>query len=314
MTSHPYITPLSPTDPPAWNTYGLDIETYGSDNDICLICLTDGVNDLFFYDADTFCQHITSHPRQFRRARFVVTNIGFDIIGILTRATHPPPYEIMERNGRIYSIKIAIDSRVDNGKLRNEYIHCVDTVNIWSASVAQLGATIGLPKHCPPTTMQHDIPQKPTTAQQWEELIQYCARDAQISVLWYRQIFLSYCAQQRVKPGLTAANLAIKVWRAHYLDHPIPCEHRRIHEICFQGYYGGRTECFKRGTATNVISQDANSMYPWALTQAYPDPDTARVVSNGSLHLIMNHEGISYIEGEMPYRYIPLLPVRDPTG
>jgi hypothetical protein len=89
----------------------------------------------------------------------------------------------------------------------------------------------------------------------------------------------------------------------------------------YSGYYGGRTEAFKRGKISNIYYYDINSLYPYVMTKSYPDPNSLTNVNKSCLYYINNYEGLTKIKIKCPdYIKIPLLPLRTkdklifPTG
>jgi hypothetical protein len=111
------------------------------------------------------------------------------------------------------------------------------------------------------------------------------------------------------------------------LDHTVYTEEldeldlKATHQFIQKGYYGGRTEVFKRGTFYDVSCYDINSMYPFAMTKDYPVPSSARYAHVSSEHIIHKYHGMTRCVVRVPkHIYIPPLPIRHeqrlifPTG
>jgi len=89
----------------------------------------------------------------------------------------------------------------------------------------------------------------------------------------------------------------------------------------FQGYYGGRTEAFKRGMIKDYNYYDVNSLYPSVMLNKFPDPNSLRVSNYDVVTFIHQYEGLSKVRIVSPDSNLhPLIPFRTkdklifPTG
>jgi len=85
----------------------------------------------------------------------------------------------------------------------------------------------------------------------------------------------------------------------------------------YSSYFGGRTELFRRGIFSNVISFDINSLYPSVFENTYPINGfyEREIKSLGELeYYLYHHEG--FLEGEIfeHYSKIPIIPVKGKEG
>lgn len=298
-----FLTPNKPAKPfDAQKIYGFDIETAGNNNEFVLGCITHNGVTHSFSCARTLLDFIRSYSM--RNTTLVATNMAFDTFGVLLKTSalttnisytlhnkrySRPIVSLRERNGHIYRITI----RSKSGK---DYVKIVDTLNIFPASVAQLGELLSIPKLPHPACFKRF----PKTDQERQELLKYCANDAHISEQFFKQVVLPYCHQKQIPLKDTAASLAMACFRTHYLKEVIPVEDAQTHKLCFQAYYGGRTEVFKRGMFTNIACYDVNSLYPFVSTKEFPDPRSGHYNTKISLYALQHHEGVCFARVHIP--------------
>ena len=129
----------------------------------------------------------------------------------------------------------------------------VDTLNYFAGSLASIGESIGIPKL--------EFPQGDQDQTVWDT---YCRRDVEVlekAVLAFRTLV------DELDLGnfqTTLASQAFTAYRHRFMSHQILI-HDKL-DICKmerEGYYGGRTECFRVGyIEQRVYYLDINSMYP----------------------------------------------------
>ena len=113
---------------------------------------------------------------------------------------------------------------------------------------------------------------------------------------------------------ITIASTSLDVWRRSHLKQNITKENffiPNIKDFIFQGYYGGRTEVFKRGYLENLNYYDINSLYPSVMIQKYPNPSSIMSCSIPTIKNVNNFEGVTKCEVVTPNNLkIPFLPKR----
>lgn len=286
---------LIPTKKPQ-KVCGFDIETAGSSNEFVLACLNgDGISEAFTSTADLLSFLDSDKARGYV---FVATNLGFDFLGCLMENTER--WNICERDGRIYSFKY-----YQHGQKKRP-LKFYDTLNYFPASVEKLGSVMGIPKLPHPKCFKR----KPETFEELEELKEYCMNDAYISYRFFKDRIVQWSVAQGIRIKSTIASMSLDNFRTNYLKSMYRVAQPHIHNIIYKAYYGGRTEVFKRGTFYDVNCYDFNSLYPSVMVNEYPNPNSMQRAKASNMHIIDNYEGVSYVEGWLPKKYIPILPSR----
>lgn len=139
--------------------------------------------------------------------------------------------------------------------------------NFWPVSIAQVGATLGLPK----------LDVDPLTATE-SDVWRYCKRDVEIlraAILAY----ITFCDTNDVGGwALTQSGQAHAAYRHRFLKHRL-WVHREPEVLALerQGYFGGRTECGRIGECKDgpYAVLDVNSLYPYVMRR-YPYPISFR--------------------------------------
>lgn len=142
-----------------------------------------------------------------------------------------------------------LKGRLISAKLGNVTFR--DSVNHFKMPLAVLGESMGINK------MKMDIHSE-----------EYVTTDAWICVkaMCYAR---DYIANLNGKIGATSGSSAVSVWRAmtddEFMFGPIDTPWLR------KGYYGGRTEIFRKRSAGDIIGYDVNSMYPFCMLNSFPE-------------------------------------------
>ena len=173
------------------------------------------------------------------------TNLEYDLVN-LTRDGGLGLFDIGYSNG---------SGRIIWARVRGTRVRLTDTLNVYKASVAQLGDMIGLPK----------LPFDPESAE-------YCERDAAIS---QRAMALLDLELRSIGTSLrlTAGSISLDLWRRRYQREPIARLPDDAIAWLRQAVFGGRTEIFKT-YAQNLTYYDVNSLYPSCMLDAYPNVNT----------------------------------------
>src|SRR5262245_19565926 len=121
----------------------------------------------------------------------------------------------------------------------------VDSFNHYRMSLAELGAALSIEK------MEMDI---------YDE--EYVANDAYISLMAMVRA-RDYIASVGGKIGATSGSSSVSVWRSMTDDEFVygSLDSKWLR----RGYYGGRTELFRKQARGDIYAYDINSMYPYCM-------------------------------------------------
>jgi DNA polymerase elongation subunit (family B) len=293
-----YLKPRKPKAPKQKHYIGFDIETDATtpQNPTILICIANDDIKLSFRSIADFMQEIDKH--KYRSYTFVATNLGFDFWGVFQ--DFPDRVKMIERNGRIYKLTYY------QGGRQTHPVHFVDTLNYFPTSVKKLGEITNTSKLDHPDF----FPARPQTDQQWQELTDYCIRDAYISYTFMQHVYFPWVAQNMLTIKTTMASTSLCDFQTNDLQKTLFVNSPQILDIVFKAYYGGRTETFRRGYVKKVWCYDFNSLYPSCMVEDMPDPNTAKYLTFSDMNIINKYNGFTYIEGFQPKTFIPLLPMR----
>jgi len=289
---------------------GFDVETFGNENEFYS-------GGLYWYEDDKeMWEYYTDKEqlikamlsRRFKNKTFVATNLGFDLTSLFFDT---PQWNDIQLTSRGSDILLASYPLGDgNGKIK-----IIDTFNFVGFSVEKLGKIIGSNKLEKPSfwekteTGYNAI--KPRNYQEEVELEVYNKQDCKISCDFM------YFLQKGINEAggnlkITIASTSLDVWRRSHLKQNITKENFRIPKIkdfIFEGYYGGRTEVFKRGYHENLNYYDINSLYPSVMRKQYPDPNSIMRVPVAMQKYINEYEGVTKCEVISPDGIkIPFLP------
>ena len=285
------------------NVLGFDIETAGATNEFVLACFYSSTFQKVCRSKQEVIHFMNS--RAIRSFDIYATNLAFDFLG--TFMEFSDHWRIIERKGTIYSFTWYQNVNMQSAQTHKNPIYFYDTIRLFPASVEKLGQLTQIPKLPHPSCFQ----QVPNTEQEWTELIEYCMNDARISYTFITDIYYPYLQKHELKPKSTIGSIALQDFKNNFLKKPLFPETEQARQFAFKGYYGGRTETFKRGTFKNVYCFDINSLYPSVMAHnLYPDVNRSRIYEKGSLYHINTYEGVSQVTVEVPYMEYPPLPYR----
>jgi hypothetical protein len=293
-----FLSPISIKEHNYKKLMGFDIETHGKENDFVLACFYSDDIKHTCYTKEEVKKFISHHS--LRNYNIFATNLGFDFLGTLYKDSDR--WSVLERNGCIYSFKWY--QQIIDGELSRP-VNFYDTLRLLPFSVERLGNLIGIPK------MEHPdcFAQLPKTNKDWKELKTYCMNDARVSYEFIKKIMIPFLKKYNLKFKSTIGSTALSDFRTNHLKIRLFQEPERNREIAFKGYYGGRTETFKRGLHLNVYCFDINSLYPSAMLNKIPNPNKFRHTEKGSLYNIQHKDGVSDVLVRVPETlHIPPLP------
>lgn len=204
-----------------------------------------------FYSIEDFMEILERYNHKTKLLHIFAHNIGFDIRVLkLPEIFHSLGYESKPPiiNMKCFMWKV----KTDRGNF--EFL---DTANFGVESVEKLGKDLGYSKG----KVDFDNATE-------QELMEYCIRDTEIIekfMLAYIQ-FLDHYQLGAFK--YTLASQAMTTYRTSFMDiQPYIHNVEPVLELERKGYYGGRTEIFKKGifTKDEFYYLDVNSMYPYVM-------------------------------------------------
>lgn len=182
-------------------------------------------------------------------------------------------------------------------------------------SIGELGKALGLPKLEPPQGLYNDSMvadcKRSFSHDELEIIDSYCVRDAEIALK-----YMTTLQQQVLELGSelkdTLASTGMALFRRSYLDSEYLTPYPYRNDFARLGYYGGRVEPFVVGEVQNCRYYDFTSLYPSVMVgHDYPNPNTLEGPIYGyGLREIMDYEGLSEVEIEVPFMPYPPLPYR----
>lgn len=302
---------LQPTTQRAFrkNLFAIDIETHGDDNAfLCATIVTEGPS-WSFRDKRELIEFLKQPA--FRNSWMVATNLGFDFWGIFYGEPEMKDFLPCYRGSQLIFTKTWLyDNRFNNRPnevtKRQQMVLWIDTMNYAPFSVEKWGDILKLPKLAKPASLGR----VPKDEDEWRELLDYNRRDAEVSLKAFRFLQASFeklgCT---VKPTIAASSMS--GFKNRFLDATYYGHDEDTLLRMFEGYYGGRVECFKRGTFANLNYYDINSLFPTVMREhAFPDPNTHRHRTIGDLTLIKEYDGFTRCTVRCPPMRYPLLPLR----
>lgn len=228
------------------------------------------------------------------------TNLGFDFNVLCDGTDLRSKCDILIRGNNFITIKF-----------RGTYntIILLDSVNFGGLSVETMGKILGKPKGKKPRCLGRH----PKNKKELVELLEYNKRDCEIT----REFMLLF---QEVVNNLggelknTISSTAMFLFRKKFLKYDVISEDDilgfSVKDKIFSGYYGGRTECFKRGLVNKkIFCGDVNSLYPSVMLNEFPDPLSVNYCQIQNIKLL-KYMGVSYFELMIPYSKYPFLPLK----
>jgi len=287
-----------------------DIETYNNNKSFLIGDIYDGKEHKLFYNKEEMKRYFIEN--KFPNTYIVATNLQFDFT-MLYGTEDLWKFDIIQNGGRFISCKYKFHTDTTE---RNTNVF-IDSINFANMSVETAGKLLGIPK------IEHPkfLGKKPSTDEEWKEMILYNQRDTEIT---YKLMELLQKGFNELGGNLklTISSTALDIFKRKYLKQSLIKESAilkssSINKKIFESYYGGRTECFARGkigkgysSKNTVVMADLNSLYPHVMCNNYPLPQSIKKIIKVNAGNFL-FEGISNVIIECPYMKIPLLPYRD---
>lgn len=286
---------------------GFDIETYGQKNEFLLCSFWKSDNDFkVCYSKEEAFAYLLSG--KLKDCIVVASNLSFDFFGLFHNSIYTRDFNMLFRGSDLICAK----SYFYNGRLNKKsdghksLIMFLDTMNYAKMSVENLGKIISVPKLHKPKRLG----KKPVNKSEWDYLVKYNINDSKISCLALRFLYDKF-EDLGATAKLTLASTSMSLYKNKYLAN-IYFRHDELILIdLFEGYYGGRTEAFKRGKFKKHNYYDVNSLYPSVMLKKFPDPNSLRVSHYDENKFIQQYEGLSRVTVVSPdSMHYPLLPFR----
>lgn len=289
---------------------GFDVETYGEHNKFLM-------GGLYFYDKKRSCDaYVSFWDKQkmidfivknnyFKGKYIVATNLSFDFTTLFYNTKEWNNFKIINKGS-----DIILATRKYKDSSHKGCLKFIDTFSYVKFGVEKIGKIIGLDKIKHPSFLGKKI----TSLKDKREMEEYNKMDCKISC-----DFMYFLQKGINKAGgklkVTIASCSLDIWRRNFLKEIVIKENfitkNDTKKFIFEGYYGGRTEAFKRGKFKNVYYYDINSLYPSVMKENYPLPNSIKEINTPSIRNIIYYMGVSECIIETPKGLNkPLLPYR----
>jgi len=189
-------------------------------------------------------------------------------------------------------------------------IYFNDSMNLFQASLAQIGREIGLKKGDTPSKFINPGEDRTIT----EKDVEYCVRDVDI-VMKAIDNFYDFCYDNwEIKTGCTIGQTSLRIFTTQYLKRDVMVSGND--KVFRNSYYGGRTEVLGGRKHKNLCyCYDFNSLYPACMINGvYPFPYNLLSVNNPKNNIITDYEGVSFVRVRVPDQWYPPLPYKLPKS
>lgn len=297
-----------------------DTETHideKGNNNFLMCCTYSDEEQRVFYNREDVQNYLLD---QDSKTYNIASNLEFDFNVIFFNSEHYYRFEPIINGSRW----IAVFYRKFNGKNR-EKVTFIDSYNYVVMSVEKMGKIVNVPKLNKPCYIGK-IPRKDVKARawineeegifetleedEWEYLERYCMRDAEVTYKFCKLLQDGY-NQENTTMKITVASSVMELYKRKYLPIELESEEQKfnnVNKLIFAGYYGGRTEIFKRGFVKNLNYYDYNSMYPSVMMEEYPNPNTVVKVKYPHKDVI-EYDGVSSVIMDIEDINIPIVPM-----
>jgi hypothetical protein len=187
----------------------------------------------------------------------------------------------------IYVDSIVESSKILACRLKGTDNWFVNTASFFPGSLKRMGALVGVEK-LPGDVLNPD----------------YVKQDALIVQVFLANFQKTVNEKWKVPLGITIGQMAMMIYRSHYLTHDLVTYNS---PLCLEAFYGGRVEMFRAGLVHDIHASDVNSMYPFVMkTFEYPDGGAMEQST-----LAQHRFGIGKFTVHVPEdTYLPPLPYR----
>jgi hypothetical protein len=290
--------------------YGFDVETCDGNKNVYLISIFGENYQKSFYNVTDFLNEL-KNQRLFRNSWLFATNLHFDFFACLWQQSPElrSAFTIQFRGKTsdvMYAKTFIVNNKFCKTRERGKSGHSVmflDTMNFDMSGVEKLGKILGLPKLDKPECVGKC--KSPKDEKEWEQVRIYNLRDSEISYRYMKFLFAGF-QELGATIKVTLASTAMSLFQNKFLKDVIYKMPPEILKWFFDGYYGGRTEAFGRGSLKALMEEygtnkmyyyDFNSLYPSVmLGNEYPNPNTMRISNRDTFYYLERYEGMSDVE------------------
>jgi len=269
-----------------------------------------------FYNSEDLIKEIKTNVL-FKNSYIYCNNLSFDFWSVFFTQEDRRQFKILPRGsdmlmaetyyiGNEFTIIKKIKDRKNNSTRAS--LTFLDTMNFTTKTIEELGKEINLPRLCGDIQWcDSDIYDEPATL---EDLTDVNEQDALIC-LKFMESFNTIVQELGATPKITIAATTMSCYRNKYVSYEIYQPSKEILREDLFAYYGGRTECFKRGTFYGVYKYDINSLYPAVMEyEEFPDPNSRRTNRKDTIDYIENYHGYADVTIEIPGMKVGPLPYK----
>lgn len=240
----------------------------------------------------------------FKSKYIVATNLAFDYSSLFYGTRHWNDLLLIWRGSDLITVKYKLPNKKGS-------VNFIDTFNYVGFSVAKLGEIIGTNKGVQPNYIGK---RKSETRKELNDFIAYNKLDCKISCdfMYFLQKGINGIGGQL---KLTIASSSLDTWRRSFMVGNITKEqytlnNKDIKTFIHKGYYGGRTEVFKKGVLKNMKYYDINSLYPSQMLKQLPNPNSVFIPKSFKTDNIIKYMGVTECLVKSNDSEYPILPYK----
>ena len=208
-----------------------------------------------FTTSGEFWDFVEGHVNSKSRTLLIAHNIVFDL------TVSQGFTELIERGWQLKRLYEKNHMFIAKYKKLSKSILALDNMNYFACKLEQLADQVELPKI--------KVNFNKCT---FEELSIHCKRDVEILLKVWQEYIKWLRDNDTGTFGVTIPSQAFNTYRHRFMKTDIFIHNRHyLSKLEREGYFGGRTECFKIGSFTNnkYYDLDINSMYPSVMIKKY---------------------------------------------
>lgn len=285
-----------------------DCETEGLHGAAKLICVKFNTGEKMIFKGDKCAEEFVAEVTRpkYRNYVFFAHNLSFDLQktfgSVYGNTLDNEQFNIVLSGSKM--IKATYKVFKDNNDRHT--ITFLDTLNLMPYSLRKIGEDLGFNKL--------ETPEKWITGEPVTDItdndIEYCFRDCDV-VLRILDVFSELLTPYKITLKVTIGACAKAVWKSIELSDGGMFLDEKKDERFREGYYGGRTEVFRRGYYEDKLYYyDVNSLYPSVMVDnQFPNPDKLRYTRD-LMAVVYKEEGCARCTVEAPDMNYPVLPVK----
>jgi len=261
-----------------------------------------------YFDKIEFAKELLS-PK-YSKYIITATNLSFDFTAVFEDTHYFNEIQTIYRGSDLLLCNYNIPTK------KREKIKFIDSMNYAPFSVEVMGKILKNPKLEKPEYMGK---RKSKTQDELDYFIEYNKQDCKITC-----DFMYFLQNGVNKLGgtlkNTIASTSLDTYRRSYQLNTWRKEQdvlndKNIKKFIRSGYYGGRTEVYRRGKYKNLNYYDINSLYPSQMLKSLPLPQSAIYPNKKCVSNIEKFMGVSNVKVKVPSHINkPPLPYRTDKG